>query len=233
MLTETSSYIPDFWNSKGKQVLGTDVTETFGEIVANKIFSDDIVKKMTFPRLRLSRLLGLGYLPHYYRQIASFIMDKSIRVYKTDENEKVDFLGVYHTSNKFIFAHKLTTSPLDQNMGTIIHEVTHAIQDWKKWKESDRDREVDGHFAGAYFMVQKKQESFLEASKYNQYISLAKKVVENSPDGKLHYFKTIEFNKKVFDLQSTINQEYISKYRYEPKKLADFHKRDRWDGIGN
>lgn len=223
-------YIPNFTDANGKRVLGRDVTETFGVIIAKRILADNTIDKMTFPRLRLQRLFGLGYLPDYYREIANLILGKAIRVYETKDTEKIDFLGVYNNSNKFIFAQKLVKS-LDEHFGTVIHEVTHAIQDLKKWRESDRDREVDAHFAAAFFMVQKKQEFFLAASKYNRYIELAKKVLENNADGKLGYFKTFEFGRKVTELQTTINEEYGWKFKDDLAKLEDFHKRQRWDGI--
>ncbi len=228
MSEQTYSNIPNFRDSSGKEVLGRDVTETFGTYIVSKIRGEQkILADMNFPRLRLARFLGLGYSSDDYYEIAKLISNKIIKVYETAETEKTDFLGVYHNSNKFIFAQKLTKSP-DTHLGTIIHEVTHAIQDLKKWRESDRDREVDAHFAGAYFMVLKGQESFLKASKYNGYINLAKNVKGNP-----NYFKTIEFSRKVTELQNTITQEYGWEYKDDLNKVEDFHKRQRWDGIAS
>jgi hypothetical protein len=222
---ETSNYIPNFTDAGGKPVSGSDVTETFGKFIADKLLSDPTVMKMNFPRLRLPRLSGLGYSSGDYHKIANLILSQHIKVYETQGTEKIDFLGVYQNTNRFIFAKKLTESP-ETHFGTIVHEVTHAIQDLKKWRESDRDREVDAHFAGALFMVLKNQENFLKSTKYGGYINLAKAVKENPG-----YYKSFEFGKKVSELKNTIMQEYGWKYRDEPGKLDDFQKRQRWDGI--
>ena len=228
MSVETSDYIPNFIDASGKKVRGRDATETFGKYVANLLKTDPTVAKMNFPRLRFPRLLSLGYAASDYQKIAQLIADKTIRVYETDEGENIDFLGVYQNTNQFVFARKLTSSP-EVNLGTIIHEATHAVQDLKRWRESDRDREVDAHFAAALFMVLKGQENFLTATKYGGYKNLAKSVVKDNPG----YYKTFEFSRKVEELKKTINEEYGWKYRDDPAKLEDFHRRQRWDGISN
>ena len=90
------------------------------------------------------------------------------------------------------------------------------------------DREVDGHFATAYFMVLGNREHLLKAMRYSGYIRLAKNVKDNP-----RYFKTLEFSRKVRELRSTITKEYGWKFRDNPKKIEDFQKRQRWDGIAS
>lgn len=227
MSQENNDYIPGFIDSNGNKVKGREVTDTFGRKMAEIILAEPNIHKMYFPRLRFSRAMALGYSAADYYKIAHLILSKDIKVYETSDSENSDYVGAYLNSNRFIFTQKLTSDP-QKYLGTIVHETTHAIQDLKKWRESDRDREVDAHFAAAYFMVLKGQEGLLKTSRYSGYISLAKKIKENPK-----YFKTIEFNQKLRDLQSSINQEYGWKFRDDPDKLEDFHKRQRWDGIAN
>lgn len=178
MSQENNDYIPGFIDSNGNKVKGREVTDTFGRKMAEIILAEPNIHKMYFPRLRFSRAMALGYSAADYYKIAHLILSKDIKVYETSDSENSDYVGAYLNSNRFIVTQKLTSDP-QKYLGTIVHETTHAIQDLKKWRESDRDREVDAHFAAAYFMVLKGQEGLLKTSRYSGYISLAKKIKEN------------------------------------------------------
>ena len=219
-------YIPGFKNTKNKPVLGRDVTTCIGKRVADKLLTEQQIANMNFPRLRMPLFRGLGYSAEDYRKIANFIYEKEIRVYEAKESEDLNFLGVYNTLNYFVFSPKLTGA-LDTYIGTIVHEATHAIQDLKRWRESNADREVDAHFATALFMVLSDREQLLQASRYKDFIDLAK-IIKGDSD----YYKKFEFRKKVRDLQNKITTEYNWQWKDNIDEITKFQKKERWDGIG-
>ncbi len=220
--------IPNFFDPKGNRASGREVTATFGKYMAEEILlKDPKIFDMNFPRLRFPKLLGLGYSANDYHEIAKKILDNKIAVYETKENiEKSGFIGVYLNVNQFVFTPDVTKEP-QKFVGTIIHETTHAIQDLKKWRESDQDREVDAHFAQAYFMVLKGQEHLLKASRMDEFISLAKLRIDDP-----NLFKTMYFSSKLPKLRVIIDQEYKPKFADQAKFEKEFPKRHRLDGIG-
>ena len=219
-------YIPGFLDTNNKPVLGRDITESFGPFVANKLISGEKINEMNFPRLRMPRLKGMGYFYDDYKTIGNLITEKKIRIYEPKASEKINFNGVYQwKKNYFVFSPNLIGSP-ETYLGTIIHEATHAIQDYRKWRENTRDREVDAHFAAALYMVKVKKEQFLKAAKYYDYINLAKLVL-----GDEKFYKTLDFGKKVGKLQQKISMEYNYQWKDDIEKIEQFQKKERWDGI--
>lgn len=227
MSNNYDGYIPNFRDPNNKRVRGRKANKEECSKLANDVLKREFNGfSFKFPRMRFPKLTGLGYKSDDYIQIAKFILSKDINVWVTDESENVSFLGVYHNSNNFLFVPEVLNSP-GQHLGTIVHEATHAIQDWKKWKQSDLEREVDGHFAGAYFMVLKNKSHLLDSSRYKEYVNLAKLI-----DDRGKYFNSFDFSRKVNDLHTNLAKDYGWKYRNDAEKLNDFQKRGRWDGIG-
>lgn len=221
-----SKYIPNFRTVNGKSVRGEKASNSVYEKIANTILRTQFTGfEFKFPRLNLHSFIEFGYKSEYYIKIADFILSRKINLWIIDKEEKVGFLGLYHNTNNFLFTAKVIQSPW-HHLDTIIHEATHAIQDWKRWKQSDLEREMDGHFAAAYFMVLKNKEYLLNSSRYTEYLRIAR-IIKTNP---IH-FRTLEFGRDINTLKNAVNSDYMWKFRNDVKMINDFQKRDRWDGI--
>ncbi len=130
------------------------VTETSGKNIKNQIIGDQHVDKLSFPRLRLASFPEMGYKGSDFKAIANMIKPGLIDVYrtKTDHNFRGRYVSTTNNDNFYMLVPDVVDNPR-RSMKTIIHETTHAIQDWKQWRETALDREVDAHFAAALYMV--------------------------------------------------------------------------------
>jgi hypothetical protein len=93
---------------------------------------------------------NIAYAPHHYMGIAELIKEVKITVFQAEISDlrvltKED--GEYRSDfNMLIVYDKLNDSAFTQ---TIVHETTHAIQDWLDVKTQRRFAESDAYIAGA------------------------------------------------------------------------------------
>lgn len=211
-----------------------DVTEPFGKELANLINNAPHLNELAFPRLQLPALKKCGYAPDDYRTIASLIGPNRIEVYETREFD-MPFLGKYYSYaslTAFIVTPSLRVAP-GLCMSTIIHETTHAIQDWKKWRMSEQDTEVDAHFAEAlYLILNNKENEVADEPVINKYVDVAKSY--RSDEG---YLTTLEFRRLRRDLRDVVHKHYkmmksTFQDQFDPKDFdKKFRRRKRLDGI--
>jgi hypothetical protein len=209
-----------------------DVTETFGPTMARYLRSDGVVKNLRFPRLRFPLLRSYGYSPSDYHWIADHIGPGKIEVYETRRDEL--FRGKYVSLgelNFFVLTPSVTIAPL-ASMDTIVHEATHAIQDWKKMRASLQDMELDAHFAAALYFVQSGKDASAAALHLARFIIAAK-----AYNADARYLRSLEFRKARGKLESEILTHYrdmngIIDDTFDPQAwVTAFQRRRRLDGV--
>ncbi|MEP7074784.1 MAG: hypothetical protein ABI878_03155 [Acidobacteriota bacterium] len=223
----------EYFSVEGSTQEIRNVTERLASQIRSALVSDPYIPKMNFPRLRFLSMPGLGYIGADFRTVAKKIRPGGIRIYETKAN--YGYGGKFWSSGKFdffAFAPEITANVLN-NMKTIVHETTHAVQEWKKWRESTLDHEVDAHFATALYLVLKgRQEEVKHDTVMNYYIIGAEAYVKDPKSITSRWFR---------DLRSNMRNDVLSHYRFMNKKISpdfneqefdkDFQKKARPDGI--
>jgi hypothetical protein len=107
-----------------------------------------MISKITFK----SPGTGLSYSPSHYLAIKELIAKSKITVLEIrlgGLNIKVGLTtaGNYRTDQNFLYV--LDGVPPNKKMPTIVHEVTHAIQDWRDVRTLCKYAEADAYIAGA------------------------------------------------------------------------------------
>ena len=210
-----------------------DVTPTLGETVANLIKNDPFIPKLNFPRLRFPALGGLGYSASDYRTIAGKIAPNKIEIYETKNDElfNAKFCS-FGDMNFYVLTPKITVAP-SLCVKTLVHETTHAIQDWKKWRESSLDREVDAHFAEALYLVKSGKAREADSDLGMTYFMIAAKEYDNNPK----YLASNGFHKIRENMRRDISQHYqfinsLIKSNFDAEEFnKTFRKKQRLDGI--
>lgn len=210
-----------------------DVTADYAETIKNLLVSDPFIPKLRFPRLRFPALEGLGYCAEDYKAIAKMIAPDRIEIYETRNDELFNAkYASYGDMNFYVLTPKITVAP-SLSVRILVHETTHAIQDWKKWRESSLDREVDAHFAEALYLVKSKKAHEAKSDMGMTYFMIAAEEYDNDPK----YLASNGFRKIREKMRTEIFQHYqfmssllVSNFDAEEfgKK---FRKRQRLDGI--
>jgi hypothetical protein len=222
-----------FKQVKGTNVFMRNVSERLATDIKELIKSDPFIPNLAFPRLRFAGLPGLGYKPSYYQEIAGMLGPGKIEIYETQEHYgfNAKFCSV-DRFNYFVLSPNVTKA-LKGNSKTIVHEATHAVQDWQKWREASEDRELDAHFAEALYLVHaKKTHEANNDSVMNRFIIAAEEYKADNG-----YLGSSRFKK----LREAMRNDVYLHYQFMSKKMdpdltdeefsKEFKKRERLDGI--
>lgn len=91
---------------------------------------------------------GLEYIPDLYSAIRSLVHQEKIRVFEVDAAMLKDQVGLYRSDSKRLIMY-LGWEPERSKM-FMVHEATHAIQDWKDLAgKKVKHKEADAFIAGA------------------------------------------------------------------------------------
>lgn len=223
----------DYAKLPGTNVEVRDVTSDLSATIANLLISDPVVSKLNFPRLRFPRLGGLGYSGNDFIAIAKKIAPNEIEIYetKTDQSFNAKFCS-YGKLNFYVFTPNITIAP-SLSVRTIVHETAHAIQDWKEWRESSLDREVDAHFAEALYLVLSGKEKEAQNDLGMAYYIIAAQEYKDNPK----YLASLGFRK----MRQKLKQETFQHYQFMNSLITSnfdaeefnksFNKKKKMDGI--
>jgi hypothetical protein len=118
--------------------------------IAKFLETGPILDHFEFPRLHFPNIAG--YKPEHYRRMGALIREGTLPVF-IDEGAIPGATAFYQAQANRL---NLTpdTAPLNtlEHWSTVVHEATHMIQDWKKWRITLSEMEADAHFAQALFM---------------------------------------------------------------------------------
>ncbi len=210
----------------------TKVTSEIGESIKNAL-ADFFVSKLTFPRLRLASFPDMGYAASDFKAIADKIKPGKVEVYRTKEEQifRAKYCS-YGDDNFYVLTPMIAASP-KVHLKTIVHETTHAIQDWKEWKESALDREVDAHFAAALYLVHSGKTHEANDDTVMTYFMIGAEAYKEDPKE----IRSLWFNKIHKEMKNAVSQHYQFMHKKlfpdkDPAKfLKGFEKKNRLDGI--
>ena len=201
----------EYFTVEGTNQQMRNVTERMAETLRTALTTDLTIPKLNFPRLRLLTMSGLGYSGSDFRMVAEKIRPTGIRVYETKEN--YGYHGKFSSVDEFDFyvlAPTVTASPA-LYMKTLVHETAHAVQEWKKWRESPLDQEVDGHFAEALYLVLSGKASEAKNDSIMTYFIIAAEAYADDPKCiTSNWFRNIRAN---------MRDDILRHYRHMHKKV--------------
>ena len=150
---------------------------------------------------------------------------------KTDQPFNAKFCS-YGKLNFYVFTPNITIAP-SLSVRTIVHETAHAIQDWKEWRESSLDREVDAHFAEALYLVLSGKEKEAQNDLGMAYYIIAAQEYKENPK----YLASLGFRK----MRQKLKQETFQHYQFMNSLITPnfdvekfnkaFNKKNKMDGI--
>ena len=107
------------------------------------------------------------YAPHHYLGISKLIKDNKISVFEVDISELWKLTkdsGLYMSDSNMFFVYEQLSNPAATS--TIVHEATHAIQDWLDVVSQRRFAEADAYIAGSATMTEPMLEGDLAAAAF-------------------------------------------------------------------
>ncbi len=181
--------------------------------IADFLQNGPILNHFAFPRLHYPNVAG--YKPEHYRIMGGLIRAGTVPVL-IDESAPEGAVAAYQPESNRLLLTK-TTAKLNtpEHWGTMTHEATHMIQDWKKWKVSLKEMEVDAHFAQALFMHYK------GASFGGALLAKFATAAKAYASGDKKTFKNL-----IPKLELAVHEKYQNKKGYE-----NMLKREKRDGI--
>lgn len=218
---------------KGEFIEGCKVTASFGAEMSRIVFKDPHIGKLNFPRINFPGLSCLNYTSKNYYTIAQHIKPDFIEVFEK-KHESYTERGKYISLDKehgyFLFTPSVIEFPLLE-VPLYVHEITHAIQDWRKVRESRTDNEVDGWFAKALYMALAGMKAgddpimmvFLPVAE--EFLNNKKKIKDSREEDKQN-IRLLKEKRKV--LRGAILQHYPEA---AGESVKGFNRLRRWDGI--
>lgn len=181
--------------------------------IAGFLETGPILNHFAFPRLHFPNING--YSPGDYRTMGALIRAGTVPVF-IDEGAIKDATAFYQPKTNRLNLTKGTASlNTPEHWSTVVHEATHMIQDWKKWKISLREMEADAHFAQALFMHYKG--ASFGGGLLHVFASAAQAFASGNKKG---------FKNRIDEMNLRVSE----KYRYKPGYENMFTK-SRLDGI--
>jgi hypothetical protein len=95
---------------------------------------------------------NFSYVPGHYQAIQSLIFKSKIfvfevRLHSMDIFARIQTIGQYRSNSNYLYI--FAGRPPAETAMTIVHEVTHAIQDWQDISARNKYVEADAYIAGA------------------------------------------------------------------------------------
>jgi len=204
-------------NAPGSQAKGVIMKYEAGKdivaVIAEFLMTGPILDHFEFPRLHYPNVAG--YKPEYYRKIGLLIKEGTVPVF-VDEDAPKNAAAYYQPkANRLCLAAGTAKLGTAERWSTVVHEATHVIQDWKKWRVSLSEMEADAHFAQALFMHYKG--AAFGGDFLTVYAAAARAYA--SGDKK-------EYKKLIGEMYLRVNEKYKDKEGYE-----NMLKKTRADGI--
>jgi len=169
---------------------------------------NDVVGRIIFK----SPGTGITYAPFDYQAIRELISKKLIKVSEirvARTSNALDYRGEYNPDRNTLRINQSRTTDPVQRKQTIVHEATHAIQDWKDVASLAHDEEADAEIAEA-LAHHAMRGVFPPASPSEPWAPVvaaaAEFVVQRRADGR--------------------NQGWLDAYGKVVKEMADLHKKD-------
>lgn len=205
-----------------------DVTATWAPKIATVLTKNTIVAMLDFPSLTFGHR---AYAAADYRRVGEVMAGGKIEVYSdAGAKFKASYTnakgGDYFVINPKHFKTD-TFSGDPAQIATIVHESTHMVQDDKRLRMSNCERELDAHFAQALYLVRAKVPGLFDKS-------YAAKIMEAAQeyDAEPKFRNSSEFRKMRDAARTSINEHYqynmMGQDGYDPNA---FNKVGRWDGL--
>ena len=103
---------------------------------------------------------GMTYTPNLYNAIRGLIHDRKIRLFEVDAAEMLTRLGDYRGDLNRLVLYKGAAPAARAEI--IVHEATHAIQDWRNLDSIHKFTEADAYIAGAVSALRANPDYILE-----------------------------------------------------------------------
>jgi hypothetical protein len=206
----------------------TDVTATWAPKIAMILTTNDIVETLDFPSLTFGHR---AYAASDYRRVGDVMGRGKIEVYaETGGTFKASYTnakgGDYFVINTEHFD-AATFSKDPAQIAVIVHESTHMVQDDKRLRMSNCERELDAHFAQALYLVRAGAPELFDKFYAMKIMEAAQ---EYEADPRFRYSGAF---RKLRDAgRASINEHYqynmMGQNGYDPNA---FNKVERWDGL--
>jgi hypothetical protein len=205
--------VPGFHDQDEVLIMEYKASNNIVAVIAEFLMTGPILDHFEFPRLHYPNIPG--YKPEYYRKMGLLIKEGTVPVYVDEDAPKNAAAYYQQKGNRLYLAKETAKLGTAERWSTVVHETTHIIQDWKKWKLSLAEIEADAHFAQALFMHYKG--AAFGGDFLTVYAAAAKAYA--SGDKK-------EYKKLIGEMYLRVNEKYKDKDGYE-----NMQKKTRTDGI--
>jgi hypothetical protein len=144
-----------FFDGSAKALVTDDDLREF-----NASLSMSMIGKIDFVSPRAPRGTGLAYYPGLYTAVRVLVARGDVKVFSVDAAALLSRAGLYRSDiNRLVLYEGL--DPLLARP-TVVHEVTHAIQDWRDVVSVHKYIEADAFIAGAVAAMSTGKQYFLE-----------------------------------------------------------------------
>lgn len=215
------------------QMRAADVSDTVGVQISQLMDRDAVARNLAFPRSQFPALKCSGYQGEHYEEMGRRLGSGNIWTLQTEEIPSMARYISYGASISILLLRPLAAETPLLAMSVILHELTHAIQDWKKWRLSPLDEEVDAHMAEALYMVRTNSYERADTETFfKEFLEAAEAF-----DGNAGYFRTRAYRKTREKFRQDIYQHYEMMRstltdNFDPIEFEkQFSKRRRRDGM--
>lgn len=206
----------------------TDVTATWAPKIAEILTTNKIVATLDFPSLTFGHR---AYAASDYRRVGGVMAGGKIEVYsETGGKFKASYTNAKGGDHFVINTEHFDAATFRDDpaqIAVIVHESTHMVQDDKRLRMSNCEREMDAHFAQALYLVRAGAPKLFDKF-YAMKIMEAAEEYETDPT-----FRNSSAFRKLRDAaRASINEHYqynmMGQNGYDPNA---FNKVERWDGL--
>jgi hypothetical protein len=179
---------------------------------------------------------NFSYVPGHYQAILSLINKSKIfvfevRLHSLDIFARTQTVGQYRTNENYLYIFAGRT-PAETAM-TIVHEVTHAIQDWQDISAKNKHVEADAYIAGAVADIsQGGKGTAAQAGKiYSPAMEAAKLVVDGKASGDDKAW-TDAYKAVLKDVAANDEYKKTNEQMFDPTRKAEgTREKDQMDAI--
>jgi hypothetical protein len=205
-----------------------DVTAIWAPKIARILTKNEIVATLEFPSLTFGHR---AYSPSDYRRVGEVMGKGKIEVYAgTGDKFKASYTNAKDGDYFVINPEHLKTETFDDDpaqIATIVHESTHMVQDDKRLRMSNCERELDAHFAQALYLVRAGAPELYDKD-YARKIMEAAQAYEADPG--------FRYSRAFREMRDVARGKINDHYQYNMMSQADydpdaFNKVQRWDGL--
>jgi len=205
-----------------------DVTAAWAPKIAKILATNEIVGSLEFPSLTFGHR---AYSPSDYRRVGEAMGRGKIEVYAdVGDKFKASYTNAKGGDYFVINPDHLKIETIDGDpaqIAIIVHESTHMVQDNKRLRMSNCERELDAHFAQALYLVRVGASNLYDKD-YAGKIMEAAQAYEADPG----FRHSRAFRAMRDAARARINNHYQYNMMSQPGYDPDaFNKVQRWDGL--